>query len=403
MYKEAVEEKKLLEMTHVIYADNSNRKIRYVLGLFRDWRNAVLDREDCDERILYTNLDEPSMLTKSNLAFSLCRFVTEMVKKDNSTFPPNSVKGIVRMVQMYLNTKKIYWKLLSKDDEIFSDVYYVVDNVMKEGARQGLGSVKHATPVSIEMEEQMWETGVLGESTPVQLRNTLMYMLGINLCLRGGEEHKKLIRPGFEPQIKVALDDKGHKCLIYTEELVTKTRKGGMVTKLDYDPKVVYVYPNIDQSRCVIRYYEKYCELLPIGGKHEELYLYERKNIVAGVWYRDACIGINPLRCTVRKMLEMAGFTMGNFRNHSLRSTCCTRLYDARKDEQLIKEISGHRSNAVRNYKQTSSKLRRDLSECLQTVSKEIVNDEGVLERVCEWDSSVVTVGGLCACVCSSL
>ena len=116
------------------------------------------------------------MLTKSNLPFALCRFVTEIVKKGDSSFPPNSVKGIIRTVQMYLNTKKLYWKLLSKDDEVFSDLYYVVDNVMKQGAKEGLGIVKHATPVSIEMEETMWETGVLGEDTPVQLRNTLLYM-----------------------------------------------------------------------------------------------------------------------------------------------------------------------------------------------------------------------------------
>ena len=192
------------------------------------------------------------------------------------------------------------------------------------------------------------------------------------MCLRGGEEHKKLCRPGFNPQINVTFDDQGHKCLMYVEDAVTKTRKGGMLTKEGHDPKVVYVYPNIDQSRCVVRYYEKYCELLPVGGKHEELYLYERKELLSGLWFCDACIGINPLRCTVKKILEMAGFTNGNFRNHSLRSTCCTILYDARKDEQLIKEISGHRSNAVRNYKKTSSNLRRDLSECLQTMSKEI-------------------------------
>ena len=353
--------------------------------MYNDWRNYCLDQEEFDERILWSDLESPTCLVKSSLAYVLCRFITEIVKKDDSPFPPNSVKGMVRTIQMYLYTKGVYWKLLSREDEYFRDVYYVVDNVMKEGARLGLGQVKHATPVSIEMEEVMWENAILGESNPDQLRNTLLYMLGINLCLRGGEEHKKLRRPGFDPQIVVTSDSKGYKCLLYVEDTCTKTRQGGLTTKESHDPKRVYVYPNIDQSRCVVRYYEKYCNLLPIGGKHGELYLYSRKDVSGnastdGVWYRDACKGINPLRGTVRKMLEMAGFTKGNFRNHSLRSTCCTRLYDARKDEQLIKEISGHKSNAVRNYKKTSDTLRRELSECLQTKRKSVEIETEVVE-----------------------
>ena len=65
----------------------------------------------------------------------------------------------------------------------------------------------------------------------------------------GGEEHKNLCRPGFNPQIEVGLDSNGHKCIIYTEDPVTKSRKGEMLTKQNHDPKEVYVYPNIDQSR----------------------------------------------------------------------------------------------------------------------------------------------------------
>ena len=86
---------------------------------------------------------------------------------------------------MYLNTKKLYWKLLAKGDDVFCDLYYVVDNVIKDAAKKGLGIVKHATPVLFGMEETMWDSGVLGESNPVQLHNTLMFMLGVNLCLWG--------------------------------------------------------------------------------------------------------------------------------------------------------------------------------------------------------------------------
>ena len=63
------------------------------------------------------------------------------------------------------------------------------------------------------------------------MQNTLLCMLGINLCLRGGKEHKKLQRPGSNPQIVVTHDSEGHKCLLYTEDACTKMCKGGMATK----------------------------------------------------------------------------------------------------------------------------------------------------------------------------
>ena len=44
--------------------------------------------------------------------------------------------------------------------------------------------------------------------------------------------------------------------------------------------------------------------------------------------------------------------------NHSLRSTAAIRLYEADVDEQLITEITGHSSSAVRNYKRTSDSKR---------------------------------------------
>jgi integrase len=52
--------------------------------------------------------------------------------------------------------------------------------------------------------------------------------------------------------------------------------------------------------------------------------------------------------------------------NHSLRTSAATRLYQAGVDEQLITEVTGHRSNAVRNYKRTTTAQKRKISEVIQ-------------------------------------
>ena len=67
----------------------------------------------------------------------------------------------------------------------------------------------------------------------------------------------------------------------------------------------------------------------------------------------------------VKKIMRKVGFE-GHFTNHSLRRSCTTRLYDGGVPEQVIRETTGHQScDGVREYKYTSSTLKRKASEIL--------------------------------------
>ena len=57
-------------------------------------------------------------------------------------------------------------------------------------------------------------------------------------------------------------------------------------------------------------------------------------------------------------MMKQAGVP-GRYTNHSLRVTAATRMFSCRVDEQIIKEKTGHRSNAVWSYKRTDESLLR--------------------------------------------
>ena len=61
---------------------------------------------------------------------------------------------------------------------------------------------------------------------------------------------------------------------------------------------------------------------------------------------------IHVLQRTVANLYEQARFKC-YFKNHSLRATEATRLYDARVDAQLITEKTGHRSSTFRSNKRT--------------------------------------------------
>ena len=49
-----------------------------------------------------------------------------------------------------------------------------------------------AEPFTLEEENYMWDSGVLGQDNPKQLLNTLLYMLGVHLSLYAVEEYKGL-------------------------------------------------------------------------------------------------------------------------------------------------------------------------------------------------------------------
>lgn len=103
----------------------------------------------------------------------------------------------------------------------------------------------------------------LDEQSPEQLRNTVLFLLGISFALRGGDEHRRLRCPGFDLQINVLKDEKGVKFLSFSEDLKSKTNQGGLSGR-NFCPRHLKVYGNTGNSdRDIVRLYEKYIALLP--------------------------------------------------------------------------------------------------------------------------------------------
>ena len=61
--------------------------------------------------------------------------------------------------------------------------------------------------------------------------------------------------------------------------------------------------------------------------------------------------------------------------NHSLRTTATTRLYQSGVDEQMVMELTGHRSlEGIRSYKRTSNTQREVLSDILNRSNTPVRN-----------------------------
>ena len=130
-----------------------------------------------------------------------------------------------------------------------------------------------------------------------------------------------------------------------------KTNKGDLKHH-KISPKVVDVYQTFNPERCpVCILYSYFCKL-PVNRKTPALYLHPDKKYTVEKWYIDGPVGVNKLQKVVKEVCKVAGLS-GFYTNHSLHSTCATRLYQGNVPEQVIQEITGHQSLAVRGYKHT--------------------------------------------------
>ena len=281
-------------------------------------------------------------------------------------------------LQSHLHKKKINWKIVHGDG--FTDFNRVLDAVMQERATQCIGTIRRqADVISMEFENNLWDTNVLGEDTPDKLKSTVLFLLGVNSALRAGDEHYAIRRPGgcVPSQLSFEQNSAGIRCLVYREDTVTKTNRGGL-RDMKKDRKIVWIKPNSNVNRWPVRLIEKYIKLLPTTGAKPNFYLQSLRFTKPKLWYCETPLGINKVRSVVSDMLKHAGLD-GFFTNHSLRRTAATHLFRAGKNVKLIKEITGHVSDAVEKYEITSDQQRMELSSIIQgeKVSETIHQSEG--------------------------
>ncbi|XP_028407815.1 uncharacterized protein LOC114530389 [Dendronephthya gigantea] len=361
-------------------------KDKWAVTLFENWREQrnikvrrvnerSVDDGDCGLEVIENSVD---VMSDDELNRTLACFICEVRKSDGSKYPPNTLYGIIAAIQHFLKGKGKQVRLLN--DDKFEYLRNALDAVMKESASAGLGLTrKQGEVITLREEEQLWEKGVLGDSQPQQLLDTLVYLFGIHFALRGGNEHRRL-RADNSQIIKGVDKETGLHYLEYRED-VSKTNAGGIKDR-KLKRKVTRAYENKEnKKRCIVRLYDKYVSLCPSVGAESSTAFYRTalKCPKPNCWYSSVPVGHNKLASTVKRLCELAGLS-GYRTNHSLRATAATRMYDKGVDEQLICEKTGHRSDAVRAYKRTSSEQQVEVSDILYGVhastSKKIKEEE---------------------------
>ncbi len=169
-----------------------------------------------------------------------------------------------------------------------------------------------ADVITEELENRLWNMGILGETTAQALLDTRFYYLGLYFALQGGEHRRLRHSPA---QIKLSEPADGPSYLIYTKD-VSKTKQGGLAHR-NREPKVVKHYQNTDcPKRCLVRIFKLYNQKCPLDRPSQALYLKPLSRPKGEIWYQNSPIGHNILRQMVSCMMKSAKIT-GYFTNHS--------------------------------------------------------------------------------------
>ena len=141
----------------------------------------------------------------------------------------------------------------------------------EERARQGIGvDVNQANLTTLEQEDYLWEHGFLGSEDGELLRDTLVWVLGVQFAVRAGQEHRNLrLR---NSQLSLQCDELGCEFLQYTEDISKKNN--GALSHLRIKRKAVRACKNLTNvERCTVELDKKYLSLEPNEASDDAFYL----------------------------------------------------------------------------------------------------------------------------------
>ncbi|CAC5393007.1 unnamed protein product [Mytilus coruscus] len=340
-FHEPKTDKEIEDMQSKKFADSTMSKIKWAKTLFKQWKSTRNIRaNDANVGLSPIRVDLAEM-SLDELNYSISRFICEVRKTDGTEYPPDTLYSLVICLQLYMDTLGYNHKFLS--DSSFIQIKNSLDNVMKLRAE-------------VRVPKKTGRRNFFGGGRKVA-RNTR--------DLKGGNSSQFQIN-----------EKNGSKCLIYTEAK-SKADQGG-IKHTNVKRKSVVAYQNTEnQARCVVNLFELYASHCPpFPRKADALYLRPLKIPNGNIWYAVQPIGRHSLANIVASIYQEAG--IGVYRtNHSLRASAATRMYDAGVDEQLICEVTGHRSNAIRNYKRTNEKQKRKINSVIQGRTDSENDDSG--------------------------
>ena len=353
----------LTELTKPIVPKNTTKNTSWAIKNFNDWRS---EREQkYPEDICRADIFETTPWNIEELNHWLSIYILETRRTDGKRYPLSTayqlLTGLLRHMRSYDPGCPNF---LDKANHGFKELHAAVDNLGRQLRTDGIGAeVKHASIISSDEENMLWEKGVLDIDNPRTLLSAVFFCNGKNFCLRGGSEHRNLKLSQFK---RLFEPDR----YIYTEN--GSKNRSGCLRERSIQNKTVPIFSCFNKvgKRCHVYLLDLYISKMPQKAKDMDyFYLRPFDNVPenpSAPWCYNSPMGEHKLGGMVKNMFSKIGVTGKT--NHSLRATGATTLFAANVPEKVIQERTGHRSlKALRVYERTTDEQQQHVSTILAT------------------------------------
>ena len=347
---------------------NTVKSTSWAVRVFEEWRAARNSQTVEEEQVPDDLLECPEA---EALNYWLARFIVEARRADGHCYPASSLNNILAGLYRYSKDhNRECPNFMDRKHPAFRELSGAMAVRFRELREKGVGAVvKHAVVVTSAEEDLLWESGVIGDHSPIALQRAVFFYVGKAFCLRGGQEQRDLkcsqfVR-SFEPD-----------CYTYTE-CGSKNRSGVSVKETN---KVVPIYGNPSgRPRCLVYLLDLYFSKFPAKGKEKDIFylrpVAKCPSDPNARWYECAPVGRDKLSKFLETMCKEAGITEKKT-NHSLRATGASALFHANVPDKLIREVTGHKSNSLELYERPTEDQRKAVSKVLVQGAKSFTGVE---------------------------
>ena len=168
--------------------EKTRKATAWAMSVFKTW---------FDTRGVAGSIDT---LSENALAELLPRFIMEARRQDQNPYPPRTVMQFVSGIQRHFRENSLPGLSSFGDkDARFARTHSVLDAQMKRLTKAGVGTVtKQAQLLSPDQEDELWKCGIFSLQSGWGLTNAIFWYNCKLFGLRGGDEHRNLMREQFE-------------------------------------------------------------------------------------------------------------------------------------------------------------------------------------------------------------
>ena len=273
-----------------------------VQALKEKCRNKNTDNSTCtwiriykswaQERVKKTELEEYS---PEDLNQVLEQFYAEVRKRDGSPYEPDCLLVMQARLLGYLKEKGYAKDIVN--DECFAGANKVLEGNARNLRETGLGKrPNRACSLTEEEEDILWDCGLLGDSSPKALLNTMWLLLCQHFGLRGRQEHHDMMVKYFTTR----KCDYGKNYITFSESY-RNTKGGSLKVKHRLQQPKMFEIPGL--KRCPVRLFNIYLSKRPPAyRKTGPFYVQMNSSKKDPSWYRMSPLGKNSVGDIMKNM-----------------------------------------------------------------------------------------------------